>query len=708
MDESVEDTAKKQSELVKNWLSELSGARKREKTWRKDAKAAVRLYEAESQADNAFNILYTNTETLAPALYNSVPRPVVERRFKDEDPMGLLASRVVQRTLEYLLDTDLYDYTSFDEGMQSSVLESLVPGRGLCRVKYEAHLTRKPLTIEGPEEELSEGEPREAQEGETPTYEAVEGETVCLEEVPWDRFLHGYAKKWKDVPWVAFEHVMTKDELKDNFGDVAVHVQMAEALEDSDENEGNSEDAKQRATSETKYISVYEVWSKRDKKVIFVSPGYSDAPLKSVEDPLALSGFFPCPRPLNLMRRVSSLLPNTLYKQYEQQAKELNRITIRINKIVSALKVRGMYDATVEGLDKVLEAEDNILIPAQNVAALQQGQTLDKAIFLMPIEKLVAVLQQLYNQREQVKRVIHEITGIADIMRGSSVASETLGAQKIKDQWGTLRLKKAQREVQRYARDLLRLLGEVAVTKLSPETLAKMTSIPIPTAEEKQQAIQMVQQIQSQTPPPQPQMPGQPPQPQPPAPQIPPQVQAATQSPTWDDVLMLLQDDVQRSFRIDIETNSTVDLEATEDKQNAGEVMNAMAQFFNGVGPLVQNGTLPFEAAKAILLGLIRKYRFGGDIEEQLKTMKQPPPPIDPKAEAAKNSGPSPEELQAQKAEGALKLQLASQQGEFARQEHAFNMQELERKGQLAAEKFAMDMAKIRAKPIKPAGITTA
>jgi hypothetical protein len=44
--------------------------------------------------------------------------------------------------------------------------------------------------------------------------------------------------------------------------------------------------------------------------------------------------------------------------------------------------------------------------------------------------------------------VIFQLTGIADIMRGSSQASETLGAQEIKQAWGTMRLKRMQKEVQ--------------------------------------------------------------------------------------------------------------------------------------------------------------------------------------------------------------------------------------------------------------------
>ena len=295
-----------------------------------------------------------------------------------------------------------------------------------------------------------------------------------------------------------------------------------------------------------------------------------------------------------LFPKISSLAPVPLYTMYEEQAKELNRVTVRINKIVQALKVRGFYDSTLEGLDKVLSAGDNVLIPSENVAAMQQGQTLEKAIWLMPLEKLVVVLQQLYAQRQQVKQVIYEITGISDILRGASVASETATAQNIKNQWGTLRLKKLQKQVSKYVRDCLRIMGEIAMTKFSQQTISQMTGLQFPTGEQKQQAQMLLQQAQAQ------QVPGQPPA------QPPQQLLAMTQLPTWEDIMGLLANDLQRNYRIDVETNSTVDAEATEDKQNMGEFLNAIAQFMNGAAPLVQQGVLPFDAAKSILLAVTR------------------------------------------------------------------------------------------------------
>ena len=125
-----DEAAKKSAATVQHCLAEIADAQKREKEFRKFGRKVNQLYEAEKREEYQFNILFSNTETLAPALYNSVPRPVVQRRFKDADPLGKYASLLVQRALEFLLDTDLRDYPSFDDLMQSAVLEALVPGRG--------------------------------------------------------------------------------------------------------------------------------------------------------------------------------------------------------------------------------------------------------------------------------------------------------------------------------------------------------------------------------------------------------------------------------------------------------------------------------------------------------------------------------------------------------------------------------------------------
>lgn len=630
-----------QKALVRGWLEELDSALKREKNWRKDAKATVELYEAEKREESPFNILFSNTETLAPALYNSVPRPIVKRRFNDSDPLGKASSAVCQRLLEFLIDTDMRDYTPFDGLMEAAVHEALVPGRGVTWFKYDPTFTST--------ESGAPTAPAKSTD-DVEKFEVVAGEYICGESVPWNRFRHGYGKKWSDVPWVAREHLMTPEELVEGFGEKLAGKVQLQKVSQTESEDGEGFGARGEEESCVELGQVFEIWDKTHRQVLFISPGYPDAPLKVTDDPLGLSGFFPCARPLTLIRRISSLLPVTLYAFYEQQARELNRITLRIQAITKALKVRGFYDSTVAGMEQVLSADDNVLLPAENVAALQQGQSLEKAIWLMPIEKLVVVLQQLYINRDAVKQTIYEITGIADIMRGSSVASETLGAQQLKNQWGTLRLKRAQKQVSLYARDCLRIIAEIAVTKLSPDTVRAMTGLKFPMAVEKQQAEQLAQQLAlTQQPPP-------------------PEVQDALSKPTLEELLGMLSDDLQRAYRIDIETNSTVDAEATEDKQDMGELMNAIAQFLNGVAPAVEQGILPFDAAKAILLGVVRRYRFGSEVEDMLLTMQAP---------KSAGGGEAAKAQQAELQKQSQELQKQAQELEKAKQELKLEEQRL-------------------------------
>jgi hypothetical protein len=664
---------------VKKWLTELEAADKREKTWRKDARSIVEIYEAGKKEQNPFNILFSNTETLAPALFNNTPRPVVERRHKDADAIGKVASNVTKRTLDYLLDANDSDYSSFTDMMQSAVLEALLPGRGLTRFKYDAAIS-------------GEGDASK-----------VDSELVCGEEVPWDRIRLGYAKKWKDLPWLAFEHFMNRDEVKAHFKDMEGKVQYTIVPGKEDDEEGES-DAKADADDNGALLAqIFEIWDKTTGKVYFVSPGCAEV-LKESEVPLKLSGFFPCPRPLQFIQKVSTLVPTPLYALYENQAEELNKCSVRINKIMNALKVRGFYDGSLQGLTELMQSGDNTLLPAENVASMVQGQTLDKAIWLFPIEKLVGVLQQLYVQREQIKATIYEITGVSDILRGSSVASETATAQNIKNQWGTLRLKKAQKEVMRYVRDCLRIMAEIAVENLDPKTLSAMTGLQYPTAEEKQQAQAAMQQLQQQQALQAQMAPGQPPQENPQMAQL----QQVLSLPSWDEILQVLKDDVQRQYRIDIETNSTVDAEATEDKTDVAEFLNSMSQFLNGVQPMIESGYMSFDVAKTMLLAIVRRFRFGVEVEDQINQMQAPPPKEegdDPKVKAEQMKLQM--ESKAMEAEAAhkekmmqLEYQSAQMEMELKREEMDLKREEMQFKREQAAQQHQMDLQGMQEKAI--------
>lgn len=651
------DDVTKDKDRYRVWMNQITDAQKREKMYRKVALKCVELYEAKNPSLNPFAILYSNTETLVPALYNARPIPIVKRRFNDEDPVGKLAAEVATRVNKYLIEVESADYDSFDENMQAEVLETAVTNRGNVRYRYEAKTDD----------------------------EKVEAECVYGEVIKYDKFFHGYARTWKKVPWIGFEWDMSKEEIKENFGE-----EMAAKFRYTDADAGGDADARSGESREeltgVMNTKIYEIWDKVRRKVMFISPSYPEGIIKEVEDPLELQDFYPIPKPMNFMRKISTLVPTPLYVQYEEQAKELNELTRRLKMVIKSVKVRGFYNKTIEGIEKVLKAEDNDLIPVENISSMPDSQQgADKLLWLMPLTDLVNTAQTLQQQREQCKMVIYEITGISDILRGASVASETATAQQIKNQWGSLRLKKMQKEVQRYCRDSLVIMLEIAVTKFSIETIEAMTGLKYPRAAQKQQAqqqVQMIQQqaaMQAQQAEMQAQFTGQPAQSLQP-PEIPPQLQQILDTPSWEEILAVLKSDTQRNYRVDIETNSTIDAEAAQDKQDIAELMNAMSQWLNGIAPLVEKGTLPADVAKNMLLVISRRYNFGSQLEESLNQLTQPPPKEPDPAETAK--------LQA--VEAKAKADMAKSQADM--QKTQLEMQRDAAKNQQETELMQLEM----------------
>lgn len=670
----------KEDSPVLFWINELSAAEKREKDFRKDGLRVEKIYEGAKPDDVPFNIFYSNVETLLPALYSAIPVPVVERRFKDADPIGLAASEAGERGLKFLLDTNVEGYETFDRAMNSAVLDALVPGRGVTCVKYDAQLGEIPgLSID-------EDDPEEKPE----PVQYKKGELVCLDTRSWNRVLFGYAKKWSKVPWIAYEEDIDKEEATRLFGkEIADKLTFAKSEKENSkdkEGEGDKEDRGERET-----CRIYQIWDREgngkpdsEKKIRYVSATYPDDFLLVQDDPLEITGFFSCPMPLQFLAKSNKLKPISPYLLYENQAKELNELTRRISRITKAIKAKGVYDAELgEDIKNIVEADDNDLVPADKSSSLAAENGIQNAIWMWPVDKLITVLRELLNARESCKQVIYEITGIADIMRGQTQASETLGAQQIKQSWGTLRLKRQQKEVMRYSRDLLRMMLEVAANKFSEETWAKMTGLPYLTTQQYAQAQAVLKAAQMQA-----QVPGPNGQPNPQAQQQLQQAQQALQQPQWSQVLALLKDDLTRAYRIDIETNSTIEVEATEDQKNITDIMNAIGQAMNSLGPLVAKGILPFEAAKAMLLTIVRRMRFGKDIEEQINQM-QAPPQADPNAQAQQESQ--------QKAQlEQQRMQMQDQQAQ--RQEQrlaAADAAKAQREQAAEANKMAMEQAQL-------------
>ena len=696
----------KQSDTLKAWRAEVEAAEARQKKPYIDvARPIISIYEAAKKSTNSFNILFSNTETMLPAIFSANPKPVVRRRYNDADPLGKAASQVLQRTLQFLLNTGSPAYPTFFDSVQQDVVNALVPGRGISWVCYTAGIEVVFPADQSLQSDDGTAKGAEATTGTSPdevspeATEKVNFETIYLETVPWDRFIHGFARNWSQVPWVGRKHYLSRQELYENFGPIGNLVKLTHQGDRPED--GKDNDLKDAAN--ISFAEVYEVWDRKSRRVMYFTMT-DEFFLKDIPDPLSLEGFFPCPKPLQFIKQVSTILPKPPYVMYEEQAKELNSVSHRINKIISALKVRGFYDATLPDLDRLMESDDNTLLPIDNAAQVYgQGGSLEKSLFMMPLEKLINVLQQLYVQRQQVKQVIYEITGLNDILRGASVASETATAQDLKDKWGSLRLKTMQKSAESYILGLLRIMAETATQLFSVETFQQMTQLKFPTNEQKQQAQMAMQQFQAQA-----QMAAQqPPQPgQPPAqpPQLPAELTSILSSPSWEDILALLQNDMARNFVITIETSSSILDDAQNDKADVAEFMNALSQFMNGIAPMIADGTLPFEAAKAMLLAVTKRFNFGQEVEDELVKMAAPESKADPAAEKAQAEMQRDKQLadielqgkqadvQFKQAEVQGKMELMQAQMEFEREKIQLEREKL----QIERERLRMELEKMQ------------
>lgn len=608
---------------ARRWKREIDLADRREKDYRDEGEKIIKRYRGEERKKGRYNILWSNTEILRPAIYNSPAKPDVRRRFRDADPLGKAVSTVLERCLDLFVD----DYGT-DCAIKNDVLDSLLPGRGVSRVRYVPSISEAPPKPANPEADVeAEEDDEDAGIDEQLDYERLE-----LEHVDWRDFRHGYGRVWAEVEWIAFRCKLTRKESEDKFGDEAV-----KGIEFTEQTSDDSKRPHDTVGETQKLAEFWNVWDRVGKREFFTQEDVEEL-LYPTDNPsgmpsLDLVGFYPIAEPLKLIENTGSLEPIPHFTEYREQAEELDRLSTRITKIVEAIRVRGAYDSKLSELADIVDSGDNQLTPVENGAAWRDVG-LDKAITWMPIEPQAKVLTVLYEARDACKRTIDEITGISDIIRGATVASETATAQQIKSNYASIRLQRMVREVQRYIRDTLRIAAEVIANKFQQDTLQKMTELQLPTIEQKQQAMQQAQ------------MTGQPPDPM------------LMKLPTWDDVMQALRNDALRTFKVDVETDSTVAGSLDQDMKGLSEVMQAITMTLQGLAPLVQAQALPVDAAKEIVLSVARRARMGLAVEDAFDKLQAPQPPAMP--QEPPDTAPQVAQIKAQSDQQVAQLKAQS------------------------------------------------
>lgn len=443
------------------WLNAIATYDKDFREWRARVDKILKRYRDESpsstrKAQTKFNILWSNIQTLVPACFSRLPQPDVSRRFRDQDPVGRVASLILERVLDY----EIQHYPDYRVTLGQCVYDRFLGGRGIAWARYEPHF--KAMQQQAPTDGVQASEDQD-EPGEELDYECAPTDYVA-----WKDFGHTVARTWEEVTAVWRVVYMSAQQLEARFGaDVAKTIPL-------DSKPGEKKPGEE--APENRGV-IYEIWDKPTKRVYWLAKSLGKF-IDKRDDPLSLDGFFPCPRPLYATITNDSLVPVPDFVLYQDQANELDILADRITGLVRALQMKGVYDATQPELGRLFtEGMNTQMIPVKNWAAFAEKQGLAGAIDLVEVKPIAETLQIAYEAMEQVKGQVYEITGISDIIRGQTEASETATAQEIKGQYASLRLRRMQNDVSQFAAEMLALKAQIICNKFDPQVVARLASV---------------------------------------------------------------------------------------------------------------------------------------------------------------------------------------------------------------------------------------
>jgi hypothetical protein len=640
-----------------DWYKCIMGYERSYKRWEARVDRIVKKYKDDSRYDrnpNArFNILWSNVQTIQPAIFARLPRPDVSRRFRDNDPIGRVASMMLERALEF----EIEHYGDYKSAMNNAVLDRLLGGRGVAWVRYEPHIvgeeTGEPDDGFSVTEDSDEAETPEAMENES--QERIEYECCPVDYVHWRDFGHTIARTWEEVTAVWRRVYMSRPALVERFGEELGYKIPLDTKPDDLKQSYKSDDGVYEAV-------IYEIWDKETGKVLWISKSLGKI-VDERDDPLGLENFWPCPKPLYATLTTDSLEPIPDFTIYQDQARELDVLCDRIDGLINALKVRGVYDASASELQRLFsEGENNTMIPVNNWMAFAEKQGMKGAIDLVDLAPFAAALLSCYQAMEQVKGQIYELMGIADIQRGQSDPNDTLGAQIIKSNNAAGRLKTQQHAVVDFATSLLNIKAQIICNHFTDDTLVKISG-----------AMQLSEQDKQLIP----------------------------------QAIALLRDEAAKNFRIEVTSDSMIYQDEQQEKADRTAFLAAIGQFMQMALPaatqapeltpmlmeMLKFGVTAFKAGKQ-LEGIIDQ--TADDFRKQYEQSKGQPKPPSPEAQKAQMEMQIEQaKMQARQSELQTQAQLEQQkmqaQIEIEKAKQEYQAQENQLKFQLEEHRNQMD-----------------
>lgn len=645
------------------------------------------------------NLFFSNIESQKPLIYNQTPQVVVRHRpERSQNRAELLAAEMLRRCLVAMLDSPWFDC---DAVMQRVRDDFLVGGRGMLEVafhqgggqeradpipvEYDGKFWRTPTgetldpALVAPLPDSGSG-PGKRGTWRPPLSPDSPEPQVRLEYVPQDEvLLDASARRWEEVEWVATVEYTNPREIEARFGLEVARRAFYEDYTDRADASGEHAEfedsaAYQHTEDDRKRARVWRIFDRQNRRVIWLNtpaPG-DQAGLESAgmvlaiePDVLGLPGFLPFPEPLTTCQSNDNLRPVPEYVQYEAILDQLQNVMRRYFHVVDAIRAKGFYDGASQG--EIAKIFDDKSPEAKLYGITEMGATstdMRQKVGWVPMGELASVATALSQNMMVLKDWSYEVSGISDVIRGSSQPRETATAQRIKSQFASGRIGEKKRLMARFFRNALRMAATIISKRFDPGTLMRVSGIRLRPLDEIEQEHTQLQQLAQAAPPP---PAGAPPGPNP-AEQMQAKLRQLEDEVSIEEVLAVLRSDRSRTFAIDIETDSTVAADQDTERQQRIELLQTLVQTMQAVGPLAQQGALPRDIVPKVFAMFLRGIPNATQLLDQLENHEMPPPPPPP---------PDPDIIKADSAE--RQLQQTQQHEKSERQKDREHEIELER-----------------------------
>jgi hypothetical protein len=665
------------------WKAQLTDSAERRKKFIEYAEESIRVYNAQKQTgmlndvERRLNVWWYCNQTLLPAYFSSTPRAEVNTRKRTGGIPYQLGSVVLERNIQYVLDC----HFDFHLVGLNAALQLLLTGQSVLWARYVAKfetIFQEIALIKDPTGALLDGEGK-PYDGDTSNLRAGPGgimlssleverkadEKAILEVVQYSDYDCSDARNEQEIEWQSRRAFLDRAQAEEKFG-----KEIAKDLKYDSYPEVIKKDIARKDDKFEGKAELFEIWCQATGKVYWMQKGGDKSVLEVSDPPVKFEKFYPC----SVIRQSAdpdSVVPVSDYAHVKDQILEVERLTTRIHAVTQAIRTNQLYDATLGNQVEQLYTGDLKVIPVTNWPSYKQRGGLANGIESLNIEPYINALNVLQGARQTALQQLYETLKVSDLLRGTSEQYKSATANRLESQWSSLGLIVRQNMFAKFISDAVANLGTIIAEQFEPDTIFDVadadalieptifTPEPPPAPPIEEMGLDGMPMMPSMAPPP------------------PDPLQKIDEMK--QQILGILRDNKQRSYRIEVATDSMIAIDQAQQAQEGTQLIQTAGAFFDQMRGLVDQYPPLIDFSISLFQNMIKRFKGGKELDGIFtKALQQIGEIAKAKEEAAKQPPPPDpvmQEMQARMQIAQIESQTRLQQTQMEAQDKAVKNQ---------------------------------